>query len=294
MDGSIDSLSELQTAIEGRNPVFMFVGRTTPPTPGHLSVFLEMIRLREEVGRPDIPILLNLSPSSPTKIKKGTKFQDPLFCDKKIEYITRMLINMGKNEHVYPVCLDRKENEPRIFRQYQLADFMDKYPHPIDMIVIFIGKDRYKGPESLTQYTIISRLPVVVYVRPRDVKTDKTSGTNIRELIMSNPNPLAVLPELKRLYTINEAMEEIQLLSDDELIDLHQMVHSGMTLGLSATAPKTRRSETSKSEPKSEPKSRRKPPEDVSETPRKTRSSKSKGRKKYTYRKLKKKLKKRR
>ena len=272
---SIDTLSELQSAIEGRNPVFMFIGRTTPPTPGHLSVFLEMIRLRRELRRPEIPILLNLSPSSPTKIKKGVKFQDPLFCDKKIEYIRRMLINMSENEHIYPVCLDRKENELRIFRQYQLADFIDNYPHPIDMIVVFIGKDRYKGPESLINYTIISRLPVVVYVRPRDVKTDTTSGTKIRELIMSSENPLVVLPELKRLYTVNnETMEEIQLLSDDELIDLYQMVHSGMTLGLSSTAPKTRRAETSKSESKS----RRKPLEDV-ETPRKTKSSKSKGRK---------------
>jgi hypothetical protein len=267
--GSIDTLLELQAAIEGRNPVFMFIGRTTPPTPGHLSVFLEMIRLRRELGRPEIPILLNLSPSSPTKIKKGTKFQDPLFCDKKIEYIRKMLINMSENEHVYPVCLDRKENELRIFRQYQLADFIDKYPHPIDMVVVFIGKDRYKGPESLINYTIISRLPVVVYVRPRDVKTDATSGTRIRELIMSNENPLAVLPELKRLYT----MEEIQLLSDDELIDLHQMVHSGMTLGLSETAPKKTRSvkaETSKTRDRKE---------DSEEPSRKTRSSKSRGRK---------------
>jgi hypothetical protein len=277
MDGSIDSVLELGAAIEGRNPVFMFIGRTTPPTPGHLSVFLEMIRLRQELGRPEIPILLNLSPSSPTKIKKGTKFQDPLFCDKKIEYITRMLINMGENEHIYPVCLDKKENELRIFRQYQLADFIDNYPHPIDMVVVFIGKDRYKGPESLINYTIISRLPVVVYVRPRDVKTDATSGTKIRELIMSNENPLVVLPELKSLYTIiGKNMEEIQLLSDDELIDLHQMVHSGMTLGSESKTQKA---------PKSETKSRKPKPD--SETPRKTRSAKSKGRRKYTYRKLK-------
>lgn len=284
--GSIDTLSELHAAIEGRNPVFMFIGRTTPPTPGHLSVFLEMIRLRRELGRPEIPILLNLSPSSPTKIKKGVKFQDPLFCDKKIEYIRRMLINMGENEHVYPVCLDREENELRIFRQYQLAHFIDNYPHPINMIVVFIGKDRYKGPESLINYTIISRLPVVVYVRPRDVKTDATSGTKIRELIMSNENPLAVLPELKRLYT----MGEIQLLSDDELIDLHQMVHSGMTLGLSKSA-KTKRAKELKSGS-----TRRitEPLETESETPRKTRSAKSKGRRRRASRKLKKKLKKRR
>lgn len=284
IDGAITE-TEIASVISGRNPVFMFIGRTTPPTPGHLSVFLKMIELREKLGRPDIPILFNLSPSSPEKIKKGTKeFQDPLFCVKKIEYITSMLkkleesenlkesMNLEKFKNVYPICIDSKENELKIFRPYQLANFIETHPqHPVDMVVVFIGKDRYKGRDSLVNYTVIGSrlgLPVEVFVMPRDVERDETSGTNVRNLITSTA-PAEALPILKQMYTVNDT----QLLSDEELEDLYRMVRSGMELGSSKIAPKKTRSV------KTETTRRRKEEDSEEEPPRKTRSSRSKGKK---------------
>ena len=223
---------------------FMFIGRTTPPTIGHITVFLQMIELRDairrETGR-DIPIMLNLSPSSPTNIKTSASvFEDPLSCAKKIEYIESMLGKLGKLDDVHPVCI---ENGSTNFRGIQLAKFLEG--RDLHTIIVFIGRDRFDTEKTTVQklmdnYTIISNeVNIEVFVLDR-VKKDKTAGKEIRKIIMTKPEDEAV-ELLHELYTYDGH----PLLDEGELRELYNIVREGMDIGKDALA-KVKKSKTKK------------------------------------------------
>lgn len=209
---------------------FMFIGRTTPPTIGHITVFLQMIELRDaikrETGR-DIPIMLNLSPSSPTNIKtSASEFEDPLSCANKIKYIQSMLGKLGKLDDVHPVCI---ENGSTNFRGIQLSKFLEG--RDLHTIIVFIGRDRFDTEKKTVQelmnsYTIISRrVNIEVFVLDR-VKKDKTSGSEMRKIIMTNTEEDAI-GLLNEAYTY----DGIPLLDVEELRELYNIVREGMDIG---------------------------------------------------------------
>lgn len=236
---------ELIEEIDGKRTAFMFVGRTTPPTRGHIQSFLRMIELRDrirEISDQDIPIMINLSPTSPIKIKTSApKFEDPLDCTQKLKYIHLMLSKLGKTENIHPVCIDDSSNN---FRGEQLAHFIMEHRLELDLVVVFVGRDRFdetKG-DPMQGYTVIARdarvrslrpVPKInVFVLPReDATTDPTAGKEIRRIIMSHSQEDAV-ERLQPLYTLGET----QLLEEDELKELWDDVRSGMKTGIKALA----------------------------------------------------------
>lgn len=253
------------------NVGFMFIGRTTPPTKGHISSFLRMINLRKEIGR-DIPIILNLSPSSPENLKKidaVDKFEDPLVCDEKIRYIESMLGKLsvhdepGVFENIYPVCLSK--TPLAYFRGNQLKKIVEDNHFHLNLIVVFVGQDRFDtsktSVEKLMQnYKVIASafkdsglIPEIkVFVIGRDKKKDPTSGTKIREVILGNPPEVAV-EALKPLYTL----DGLQLLDNSELFSLYSDVTNGMRTGKTAlevviAEEKAKKSKSTKSRKKGE------------------------------------------
>jgi hypothetical protein len=236
---------ELIREIRGRRTAFMFIGRTAPPTRGHVLSFLRMIELRNnirEIVGQDIPIMINLSPTSPKKIKtSATKFEDPLDCEQKLKYIHLMLSKLGKTENIYPICIDDSSNN---FRGEQLAHFIMEHSLELDLVVVFVGRDRFdetKG-DPMKSYTIIARdahvrslrtVPEInVFVLSReDATTDPTAGKAIRRIIMNHSQEDAV-ERLQPLYTLGDT----QLLEEDELKELWSDVRAGMETGTSALA----------------------------------------------------------
>lgn len=219
---------------EGR-VAFMFIGRTTPPTRGHLKAFIQMIELRDSIDR-DIPIILNLSPSSPIKLKvykKADEFQDPLECDKKIKYISSMLKNLGYEEfidrNIFIICYPES---PTNFRGVQLFKFMrDNGFDDLNKVIVFIGEDRFTGSNPMGQYTSISRNPKIeVFVIPRNVKTDPTKATKIREIILTSSTFEEAKDKLIEAYTLDET----RLLDDGKLEELYNDVKEGMKVGMDA------------------------------------------------------------
>jgi len=218
---------------------FMFIGRTTPPTRGHLSAFLKMIALRDMVGHPDIPIILNLSPSSPDNLKKVTwrKFEDPLICAQKEKYIRSMLSKFVsgslESNNIFPICVP--ETSLSAFRGIQLNDIMEKKALNLDVIVVFIGQDRfdttkYSVEKLMQNYTSITHghPAIKVFVLKRDKTMDPTSGTKIRETILKNyEDEEKAAADLEPLYTL----KGVKLLDTSELKELYQDVVSGVFTG---------------------------------------------------------------
>jgi hypothetical protein len=230
------------------NVGFMFIGRTTPPTSGHLGSFLKMINLRKEIGR-DIPIILNLSPSSPENLKKiddVEKFEDPLTCDQKIHYIRSMLIKLSERdepgvfENIFPICLSK--TPLAYFRGNQLKAVVEENRFNLNLIVVFVGQDRFDTSKTsvaklMQNYKVISSafresgaIPEIkVFVLQRDKRRDPTSGTKIRETILKNSSQSEAINALRPLYTF----DGIQLLDNRELGDLYRDVTNGMLTGRS-------------------------------------------------------------
>jgi len=231
----------------GKRVGFMFIGRTNPPTKAHIDIILQMVRLRNEVDE-SIPIILNLSPSSPIKIKQSGDFEDPLRCHEKIALIASMIGKLGlefEKDRIYPLCSEEKITGD--FRTYQISKFIREAGIDLEILYVFIGQDRFEGKDPIKQYSSIvnynedesgkmvaKKFGIEMVVMPRDPSSPSNmSASKIRKIIADN-NLERAIPLLREAYTYSSEYGDVELLDERELVSVFHMVTEGMEIGLEA------------------------------------------------------------
>jgi hypothetical protein len=240
-DEMIDNIStHIAEQLHEKKIGLMFIGRTNPPTRGHIDIILQILAVRDAVFRKteiSIPIILNLSPSSPERLKTAS-FEDPLTCSIKKNFIETMLetylgqigvnIPIGPESNIFIFC-DETLPKRIPFQRHQTRMYTSI--NHLDEIYLFVGADRSIAKSDA--YRFVADCNVIPVITPRN--QSKISGTIIRNMIYKKSGKTIISPLftdvvslLREAYTYND----IQLLTDEQLEILYQSVRDGMIRGL--------------------------------------------------------------
>jgi hypothetical protein len=140
-----------------------------------------------------------------------------------------------ESNNIFPICIP--ETPLNAFRGIQLNNIMERTDLNLDLVIVFIGQDRFDTTKSsaeklMQNYTSITRghPAIKVFVLKRDKTMDPTSGTKIRETILKNEDEEKAAADLEPLYTL----EGVQLLDNSELKELYRDVVLGIRAGKTA------------------------------------------------------------
>jgi hypothetical protein len=218
----------------GKRIILAMSGRLQPPTPAHIALIQTLQEIKDEIGGGEIIIML--SPSSPINLKSSEPFEDPLTCEQKKYFVSKILQNIGMEEGITLLC----ENTGTLqnFACNQLTQYLSNSVNTNNeeiVIGLIMGEDRSftvdrSGNEKpslyqhICSYSNVSIQPFFIprppkIMNPLTGKEEKNmSGTRVRAMVEDGN-----IIEFQNVYE--------NFLNKPEIIELFNAIDEGMKEG---------------------------------------------------------------